>query len=359
MSRAMSRAMEDADTGAQAAACPSVTIFHPLDESAQVQGALRFTSMGWVRLKPMTRGFVEAHRSGTSACKKDPDNALRARVVAAATRRAQESGIVFSTADLVRTTPKGTVFHPMLLYDLLAPKSPDNKVGIAPLRAKTAPDPNADAIAMIPTWCDIARQKARISKSPNASDEHMQTQENAPAEGVNSPAPIPWSERRHERGLDERERELLASQADAQTGAYDVFALAGSLGLLFDELLRSDAAVARAVNRENLDAEANGGMHDLHRTTFAVAEAIVKCARLEENEEQCVCGPAGAHSISSAAHDASRAVNFEENAALVPRLCQSSDSDDLAEVARALSDTQSQLKTLMQTISALQVRMQV
>jgi len=52
-------------------------------------------------------------------------------------------------------------------------------------------------------------------------------------------------------------------------------------------------------------------------------------------------------------------VNFEENAALVPRLCQSSDSDDLAEVARALSDTQSQLKTLMQTISALQVRMQV
>jgi hypothetical protein len=278
----MSRAMEDADTGAQAAACPSVTIFHPLDESAQVQGALRFTSMGWVRLKPMTRGFVEAHRSGTSACKKDPDNALRARVVAAATRRAQESGIVFSTADLVRTTPKGTVFHPMLLYDLLAPKSPDNKVGIAPLRAKTAPDPNADAIAMIPTWCDIARQKARISKSPNASDEHMQTQENA-----------------------------------------------------------------------------NGGMHDLHRTTFAVAEAIVKCARLEENEEQCVCGPAGARSISSAAHDASRAVNFEENAALVPRLCQSSDSDDLAEVARALSDTQSQLKTLMQTISALQVRMQV
>jgi len=352
------QAPEDTDGAAQTPPSHDVTIFHPLDESAQVQGTLTFTSMGWVRLKPMTRGFVEAHRSGSSSCKKDPGNALRARVVATATRRAQESGIVFSTEDLVRTTPRGTVFHPTLLYDLLTPKTPENKFGIAPFRAKATPDPNADAIALIPTWCDFARKQLRSPPAPLPPGESLQhqlardpdaTPDRSPS--PRSPSPRPWSVRRQERALDDQEREFLEAHADAQTGAYDIISVASALGLQFDQLLRNDCAVSTAINSANLDAQARGEKHRLCSTTFAVAEVVTKCARLEENEAE--------HVPNTTSGGSADAVNFEENATLVPTLSQSSDGDDLAEVARALSDTQTQLAALMRTISALQVRLQV
>lgn len=362
-------------------------VFHPADDSNSVLGTLELNHRGWVLLKPMSRGFAAAQRDSSDALRKDPDNAIRTRVFAAAGHWARHNQR--RVEDVLCKSAKGTTFHPILMYDLVRPKVSGERFGIAPFRTESDPDPNTGVLAQVPTWCNDARVSERKggggdqSASPGTNDESPKVESpsrrlrrlpqiaradlvpnfvsDPDADPVADPVKDPVSDPvAHDvvisvadlerLPLTEYETALLAEEAH-DDGTFDPIALCSRLDIeLADAVMFGP--VRRAIDVANAEETVDGFGHSFNKSPRYVAEAFVVFGRKPVFEPEVPLSASKREAVDGHAV-VDEDVN-ENNSFVESRIGGTLDIESAERSVRLLGAAQKQLAGLMQSLSALQ-----
>lgn len=252
----------------------SIVLYHPSDPTACAPGRLETTDNGWVRMKAATAGFVEARRQTSATLSKDPDNAIRSRIENVAHRWSARNPPGSATR-FVRKGVAGTLFHPVLLYDLLWPDRTDPiavRCSIAPLRPEASNDPNAHLVNRVHELVEYAR--ARVAGPANTGPEagragsERSSDSSTQDDAGDTDEPPP---------LNSEERALMdtARNSDGPEPTYDLDKLCDTVGTDLVELFGPGTYVGCAIDRANERAAEAGGRHDFGRTPGYVAEAVM------------------------------------------------------------------------------------
>jgi hypothetical protein len=265
------------------------------------------------------------------------------------------------------------------LYDLLRPKVPGNKFGIAPFRSGSNPDPNSGVVAQISRWCDIARasEKKLLDEptSPKVADkERSQTPRtiSTTRDPRTNLADVPQTSPRRElrrssriKRNDHVEPELtqaeltILSEEMASDETFDIYSLCARFGVELADVVQS-STVKCAIDIANECETSHGRAHNFKRSLRIVAESVVKFARPSTppraTEDLAVRSNVGAVEdgvVKNASdnQDISDDGDVEVDNGTVPSHIPTASAH---RIARLIGTTQLHLSDLMRSLSALQ-----